>query len=50
LNDMAATTRAGIDGPGSDALLKAGRFFTRWEETDDGRAVFREGGRAGDVC
>ncbi|WP_243059375.1 nitrate reductase subunit alpha [Nocardioides sp. SR21] len=39
----------GVDGPGSDALLKAGRFFTRWEETDDGRAVFREGGRAGDV-
>ncbi|GAA4379819.1 nitrate reductase subunit alpha [Nocardioides caricicola] len=38
-----------MDGPGSDALLKAGRFFTRWDETDDGRAVFREGGRAGDV-
>lgn len=44
---MSRTT--GVDGPGSDALLKAGRFFTRWEETDDGRAVFREGGRAGDV-
>ena len=39
----------GVDGPASDALLKAGRFFTRWDETDDGRAVFREGGRAGDV-
>ena len=38
-----------MDGPGSDALLRAGRFFTRWDETDDGRAVFREGGRAGDV-
>ena len=38
-----------MDGPGSDALLRAGRFFTRWEESDDGRAVFREGGRAGDV-
>nr|WP_300053655.1 nitrate reductase subunit alpha [uncultured Nocardioides sp.] len=37
------------EGPGSDALLRAGRFFTRWEESDDGRAVFREGGRAGDV-
>jgi nitrate reductase / nitrite oxidoreductase, alpha subunit len=49
LNDMTATSRAGIDGPGSDALLKAGRFFTRWKETDDGRVVFREGGRAGDV-
>ena len=34
---------------GSEALLRAGRFFTRWEETDDGRAVFRQGGRAGDV-
>ncbi|MBA2955147.1 nitrate reductase subunit alpha [Nocardioides sp. MAH-18] len=41
--------RAGLDGPGSDALLRAGRFFTRWEESDDGRAVFRRGGRAGDV-
>ncbi len=37
------------DGPASQALLDAGRFFTRWDETDDGRAVFREGGRAGDV-
>ncbi|GAB3198076.1 nitrate reductase subunit alpha [Nocardioides hungaricus] len=42
-------TRIGVDGPGSEALLRAGRFFTRWEETGDGRAVFREGGRAGDV-
>jgi nitrate reductase alpha subunit len=40
---------AGVDGTASDLLLKAGRFFTRWDETDDGRAVFREGGRAGDV-
>ncbi len=40
---------ARIDGPASDALLKLGRFFTKWDETDDGRAVFREGGRAGDV-
>ncbi len=39
----------GLDGPAADALLKAGRFFTRWDETDDGRAVFREGGRQGDV-
>ncbi|WP_343904895.1 nitrate reductase subunit alpha [Nocardioides aquiterrae] len=46
---MADTSRVGIDGPGSDALLRAGRFFTRWEETGDARAVFREGGRAGDV-
>ncbi|MBB3045469.1 nitrate reductase subunit alpha [Nocardioides sp. LMS-CY] len=46
---MTDTSRTGLDGAGSDALLRAGRFFTRWEETDDGRAVFREGGRAGDV-
>ncbi|MFC7495676.1 nitrate reductase subunit alpha [Nocardioides sp. GCM10030259] len=46
---MTDTSRARLDGLGSDALLKTGRFFTRWEETDDGRAVFREGGRAGDV-
>ena len=30
-------------------MLTLGRFFTRWEHTDDGRAVFREGGRRGDV-
>jgi nitrate reductase alpha subunit len=40
---------ARLDGPASDALLKLGRFFTDWDETDDGRAVFRKGGRAGDV-
>jgi nitrate reductase alpha subunit len=38
-----------VDGPASSALLKAGRYFTRWDETEDGRVVFREGGRAGDV-
>src|SRR5690348_9783057 len=43
-----ATGSASIDGPASAALLKAGRFFTRWEESDDGRAVYRKGGRAGD--
>ncbi|MDO4919867.1 nitrate reductase subunit alpha [Kocuria sp.] len=47
---MATTqTPAGLDGPASDALLKMGRFFSRWDETPDGRAVFREGGRAGDA-
>jgi nitrate reductase alpha subunit len=39
----------GVDGRASDALLKLGRFFTRWDESEDGRIVFREGGRAGDV-
>jgi nitrate reductase alpha subunit len=30
-------------------LLSAGRFFSRWDETADARAVFRQGGRTGDV-
>ncbi|WP_315276444.1 nitrate reductase subunit alpha [Kocuria carniphila] len=47
---MATTeTPAGVDGPASNALLKLGKFFSRWDETEDGRAVFREGGRAGDA-
>ncbi len=37
------------DSPAEQALLKLGQFFTRWEESDDGRAVFREGGRGGDA-
>ena len=39
----------GVDGNAAKALLDIGRFFTRWDESDDGRAVFRDGGRAGDV-
>ncbi|MGO4188790.1 nitrate reductase subunit alpha [Pseudarthrobacter sp. TAF60_1] len=46
---MAAGPNAGLDGPASDAMLKLGRFFTKWDQTDDGRAVFREGGRQGDI-
>ena len=46
---MAEGARAGIDGEASDALLKVGRYFTKWDETADGRAVFRKGGRQGDV-
>ena len=46
---MASPPSPGVDGPASDALLSLGKFFTRWEESDDGRAAFREGGRAGDV-
>ena len=41
--------RARLDGPASEALLKMGRFFTKWDETADQRAVFRQGGRQGDV-
>ncbi|MDL9944936.1 nitrate reductase subunit alpha [Gordonia sp. ABSL11-1] len=40
---------SGVQGDAAAALLDIGRFFTRWDETDDGRAVFREGGRAGDI-
>ncbi|MGH3841793.1 MAG: nitrate reductase subunit alpha [Pseudonocardiaceae bacterium] len=39
----------GTDGPAPDALLRAGRFFTRRETSDDLRAVFHQGGREGDV-
>jgi nitrate reductase alpha subunit len=48
---MARGTRdpAGTDGPLADALLKTGRFFTRRETSGDLRAVFKEGGREGDV-
>ncbi|SHK02257.1 nitrate reductase alpha subunit [Pseudonocardia thermophila] len=41
--------KPGTDGPAADALLRTGRFFTRAETTDDLRAVFKEGGREGDV-
>ncbi len=41
--------RTGLDGAASNALLEVGRFFTKWDETEDHRVVFREGGRAGDV-
>ncbi|HXF01963.1 MAG TPA: nitrate reductase subunit alpha [Arthrobacter sp.] len=45
----AGPIKPGTDGSASDAMLAVGKFFTRWEESDDGRAVFRQGGRAGDV-
>ncbi|MBD7956142.1 nitrate reductase subunit alpha [Microbacterium sp. Sa4CUA7] len=43
------TPAIGVDGPASDALLSAGRFFTRREQTDDHRAQFLTGGRDGDA-
>ncbi|QOT15174.1 nitrate reductase subunit alpha [Paenarthrobacter sp. YJN-5] len=46
---MSAKDPAGLDGPASDAMLKLARFFTKWDQNDDGRAVFREGGRKGDI-
>ena len=39
----------GTDGRASDALLRAGRFFTRRKTSPDLRAVFLTGGREGDV-
>ena len=38
----------GPDGPLTDQLIKFGRFFTKWDQTEDGRAVFRQGGRKAD--
>ncbi len=43
------TRRGGTDGPAADALLRLGRFFTRRATSGDLRAVYREGGREGDV-
>lgn len=40
---------ARTDGPAANALLGLGKFFTRFDGTDDGRVIFREGGREGDV-
>ncbi|MFC4492931.1 nitrate reductase subunit alpha [Streptomyces ovatisporus] len=42
-------TEAAEARPAGDALLRAGRFFTRREVTPDMRAEFRAGGREGDV-
>ncbi|MDD9347448.1 nitrate reductase subunit alpha [Mumia sp.] len=39
----------GTDGPASEALLALGDFFSRWDESADRRAVYRKGGRRGDV-
>ncbi|HSN12688.1 MAG TPA: molybdopterin-dependent oxidoreductase, partial [Propionibacteriaceae bacterium] len=38
-----------LDDPTARALLALGKYVTRREETDDGRAVFLKGGRKGDV-
>ncbi|HZC99718.1 MAG TPA: nitrate reductase subunit alpha [Actinomycetes bacterium] len=40
---------SGLDGPVVDALLEAGRFFQRAEVSPDHRAVYKAGGREGDV-
>jgi nitrate reductase alpha subunit len=47
---MEETTRTpDIDGPLFRNLVKFGRFFSRAELSEDGRAEFLEGGRQGDV-
>ena len=38
-----------LDDPAATALLALGKYVTRREQTDDGRAVFLKGGREGDV-
>ncbi|HET7476365.1 MAG TPA: nitrate reductase subunit alpha, partial [Dermatophilaceae bacterium] len=43
------TATPGLDGPLSDLLVGTRRFFTRGEVSPDHRALFREGGRAGDA-
>ena len=42
-------TEAGLDGPASDALLRAGRFFRRGQSSEDLRTVTFEGGRSSDI-
>ena len=45
----ALDAEGGTDGPAADALLRLGRFFTRRATSVDLRAVYRDGGREGDV-
>ena len=37
--------KSGLDSPFNDALIGAGKFFSRSDVTPDNRAVFKEGGR-----
>ncbi|HET7724224.1 MAG TPA: nitrate reductase subunit alpha [Propionibacteriaceae bacterium] len=43
------TTHPKLDDPAARALLALGKYVTRREQTEDGRAVFLKGGRKGDV-
>ncbi|MGW0662626.1 nitrate reductase subunit alpha [Streptodolium elevatio] len=49
MGDGVRGDQAGLDSPAVDALLKAGRFLTRSDVSDDLRSVYKTGGRAGDV-
>ena len=42
------TTQSRLDGPFTDALIGARRFFTSGDLSDDHRALYLKGGRAGD--
>ena len=44
-----ARTSPGTDGPATDLLLRAGRYFARGAVSPDLRTVTRRGGRQGDV-
>jgi nitrate reductase / nitrite oxidoreductase, alpha subunit len=46
---MTDTSRARLDGPVAEALLRSGRFFARGQVSEDLRTVTRDGGREGDV-
>ncbi|WP_053698873.1 nitrate reductase subunit alpha [Streptomyces sp. NRRL F-5755] len=39
----------GLDGPLAEALVNSRRFFTRARVSDDGRTLYRTGGRAADA-
>ena len=43
------TTQSRLDGPLTDALIGTRRFFTSSDVSDDKRAVYLKGGRAGDA-
>ncbi|MDI2125463.1 nitrate reductase subunit alpha [Yinghuangia seranimata] len=49
MTDDETTNPAGRPGTAADALLRAGRFFSRGRASADLRAVFHEGGREGDA-
>jgi len=43
------TSRVGLESPVTEALIGARKFFTKAKVSDDKRALFKEGGREGDV-
>ena len=43
------TSRPGMESPLNDALIGARKFFTKATVSEDKRALYKEGGREGDV-